>query len=568
MAVGPKIAVEVHRYRTDRRSKERPVRFDPGDWTGGVQWSEGVVPPFGGIQLALKLPRSLYHEAPMIGDWIVLRDAETNRALQWGYVIASSGQIERNEKGALSTGMIQLAAIDFWAHASRIQVIAPPGINRLLDAKGTLLSVDEWGAVARALVKRAARGDIGGAMAETWKTLARIRLPASLGGDYLARAIEVVYDADTQLQYGPTITVDPPPGVSVQGLTSAGAFGGMIGDLINGTFVPDLNMVELFPTLAEYGIHPRADPYTAALDARSQTDLEAQAMFKSRKVGEELITVNPITGEPDYRIDAEVQNIGSLGTFEPASNTGKILGRNPVLVYRMCPWRDEAISVMLEQSGPQSLSQIEALIDTSLFDDPTWGNPDHVFPEHHVYSLHWAMNDAEHVNCVTVGLPTQPDHPIAFWQRLGLPIKMKLDIEDHGLRVFRPNWPFFPPIAEDPAQQVEFIRHLRAVAHQALQFKGGAHRFMSGTLHTKYAPTVRAGTVVAAELPPSVAADESERFTGYAERVTHTIQASDDRVHAETTIDYQRGLTRELTRRMRVPTFGLLPQELGGRDEP
>ncbi|WP_215414744.1 hypothetical protein, partial [Escherichia coli] len=48
-----------------------------------------------------------------------------------------------------------------------------------------------------------------------------------------------------------------------------------------------------------------------------------------------------------------------------------------------------------------------------------------------------------------VGLPTQADTPVRFWSQMGLPFLYKVSVDRFGVRLFQPNWPFFPPDAGD-----------------------------------------------------------------------------------------------------------------------
>lgn len=448
----------------------------------------------------------------------------------------------------------------------------------------------------------AAQSDaVGKSLEKAWVALGTLRVPALLAsqtvvyasgqtgvrGQYLADQVPVVYNEISRQQYAPRMTVEAVPGWSLEGLKSIFPQGQSTIDLIMGAYMADQNMVELYPTL---------EPYDAAVVSRSPQTTAATIKYLDRQAqGEIRQTLSSSVGGALDLTDALSRAAkgvgGALGNLQalvdetkgkktepgtPASDLANTLGMNPVIVYRVKPWR--AVELTEYAKSPTvaglSLRGSTIAIDDFIFRGKTWhrkteeGRIVHGFRFREGEITNWtgSFNEQDHVNCVSVGLPNQPNSAIQFLSRAGLPLLATAAVEEAGLRHYNPRWPFFPPLQEKKpgvnVRQAALLESLYTVALQAMQFMGNADRFLRGTVGlARFTPDIRPGMTADFEVS-DIFAVANNTLSAYVESVSHTINVNPEtgEISSSTSITYSRGALSDdvyLTQfQQRVPQSG------------
>lgn len=543
--------------------------------------------------------------APNTGNWLVIyddayhgdnfgRDPLGPRAIFWGYITTRRGKISAQPGGKIVSSPLPITAVGWFDFLGRVRVQKAPGGQTV----GTLLAPGSWDEIFKALADTAQvsettpggetrRRDIGASLDKLLEVVGAVDLPPSLGGSdtvekvvpdrgnidrgvsdatlmaqgftkvvtrkaRLGDRISVVHDADTRDNYAPNLPVDPVPGWTIRGLQAYGQSRATAQQLIMGTFGGDANMIEIFPSLEEPGaVDPPAAPRGVLWQRTESTDtspaLDESIRRSESRVGK--LTFGALKSLAPEKSPKEGTAGGGVGKVDKkiapkfANSTAKALGANPVLVYRMRPWRDVELSEHVQHRDvvARTLSPLD--LDDDVFQGITWrGNRGSIrsYQASDGIEIDWLQDDAQHVNTVTVGLPTQPDSEIKWLGRSGLPLVSPQLVRRKGLRVYEPDWPFFPPLQDD---DTGFMASIATVAAQASQFMGAADRFSAGTISMRYDGTLRPGMCIDIDLP---LIDAGIVFRAYVERVDHTIAAGEKgTITARTKVTYSRGLFGE-----------------------
>lgn len=604
--------VEVHSW-----SREK---YEITEWIRDLRVSGATHEPWSQIRAVLRLPAALWtQKAPRQGDWLVVRDGD-RKAIGWGYVATRSGGL--SVKGSsVVTKDTQVATIDWLDLLGRVEIYVAPGLKVvgglrgfgrarkwshkgvLPGEPGTLLPIQRWTdpdtGPWQALIKAArnyfvdeagkqVHRPIGFALQEFLKVIVRVLVPASLSREYLAAQLRTVYDETGVAAYAPDRAAEPVPGYTISGLTALQPQGTNVLGLLMQTFMPDMNMVECFSSLEGPGVLESSnDP----VDRRLRDGPGASEIWVP-----EYDINSPPPLAPTGLQESSVSEMVRLREEEEANRTdeerygrklaaglGENLGRNPVLVYRMKPWRASTLGQFIEQA-PASASQVILLKEKKglteeivVAEDPTFGKKRQVKldPAHFnldmfvgttwrydeapevdssaVIDVSFGVDDMDHANTVTIGLPTQADSPIRFMQRLGLPFYSDQAILARGVRLFQPQWPFFPPIDPrdkakgEPSSSSDMLRDMRTIALLGAQFMTGADRFETGSVFLDYSPQVRHGEPIKLSLPRNTPG-QSKHLVAYVERWEHRWQVSDTSVKARTLVEFSRGLFDEEVR--------------------
>lgn len=541
---------------------------------------------------------------PEPGDWIVFRSGyakgkedPTVAALFFGYVTSSKQQANAGSDGSIASQSIDVSAISWMELLSNAAVYFAPaakqsigtffakkGVRSDLKLGGVLEKLRGWEELIEAILAEATQGGssvIGKSLARVWNVLAAVVLPLAINaevrtdatideepevrvGSEIGDMVPVVYDDSTRRKYAPRLTVEPIPGRSLEGFKSYHPMGQSALDIIMGTFFADVNLMELYPTL---------EPFDSAAPGRPdtvETTIEAFHAERARQRRDET----PIDDLPDdernerkheraleYLIDQSTPP--SLATH--ASALGRFLGVNPVVVYRMKPWRMENLGAYQQRKGtparPIQTGRSEvadlAPINSTLFGGRTWSVRDsdgkivHGFAYSADEVTNWqgSKDDKDHVNSVALGLPNQMDHDIRWLEAAGLPLMARDAIYESGLRHFQPNWPFWPEASEDAnsddiavftKKNADLLTDIYTIALQAMQFMGAADRFYKGSVQfADMRPELRPGMTLDVEVPQF----SRDYFMCYAESVTHTgtVNAESGEVTARTQVSYGRG---------------------------
>lgn len=474
------------------------------------------------------------------GDYAVLRDA-VGYTLSWGRVLTRSTRIQRSPSGELTMQPYPITVAGWFDFMMRAQIhILTGGTTGPVAGRiGNVWPYPKWAAMTAGLMASFG-GGTGEQLQYLLENIGNVQVPESLNGGKLGNLgtlIPVVYDNATALKYAPRFKdiepVDNGHLAPDRLVASAGVTKTTVGGLIRSTFVPDPSIIELFPAMVD-------------------------------------------------------------GGSEPYNSLASVLGRRPVLVYRVKPWRDEPLWKNTVAKAAYTYEDFEAtvlsgslkgklddnterkaasarriaakqrnrklLISDKIFTKVTMdsGDVQVMVPIHDKYvrSIQGTVDDASRVNAVTINVTPLAGGDVS--ETLGdsaLPILIDDQIEKHGLRMKQASWPM---IAADGSADAAFYR---TAAAQTMQFNMMNHVLETGTMKMHYtaAMVVRENTTAqqtqferALDLNPgqwfrTKIGDLSE-YVGYIHAMQHAMSFADDgRRAAETTVQFVRGHHVEAT---------------------
>lgn len=531
------------------------------------------------------------------------RGFEEPRAVGWGYCADISGSATANLGGTISTSEMRVSVISWMSLLDRCRVMVAPGFfdnsvgglltpKEFFDIQQELRSILFPGLDAEGAPSRV---NLGNALQRTLELLNLPELPESLSyGDgtftQLGVNVNVVSNGATASRYAVERAADEVPGWSVRNLATQSVRDTSVLKLIMGTWGADINMVEMFPTLEPYVVQDvdtsaqEASPYEVAdatpappaepvEDAGQRMSLGRPAQPGERladrlppettpwlddpnsdeilrgflvEAGSESPVSSPVTTGPTItQEDLEVPIVGRT-LVRARSGVSEALNANVVLMYRMRPWRTESLRQFVQGDTslrPRSQNAENRYVDNTMFRGTTWAsNPGEIraYSASEVQSFTWSFSDDFSVNAVTIGLPAQPDNPLRYWERAGLPFVAERHIEKYGLRMYEPQWPFWP-VFNTEDEDATLDDQLRTVGAQAAQFMGNAARFASGTVTVRYDRTLRAGMAVKVGSGLNIGGQPG-LVEAYVEAVTHTFARGERGAWtARTTFGYTRG---------------------------
>lgn len=550
-----------------------------------VTWSESVNAPWGQATLTVApslrgVLRPSMHGLPDPGDWIVIRLDTGAPAEWWGRVVAPSGGHEIGDNAAIVASDGTITCESWFATLRREQIL---GFTNQLPA-ATILGPREWTQILDACVAGFAAG-IGASLAVMLRALGQVLMPTTMGGvlgvgagdrllgaaglrggtslftslssgGTLGESVTVVYDEETRdMACGvgtgarrrtrtlagkstgrgsPQRAVEQIPAATLPAIqTLIGRPGGSVLDFITGTYSADPMLTEMFPSLEDFGV-----------TSSSAAEVNATA----RATGE----VDD-AGQPVVAFTQTVTAAGPLGI--PA----RVLGRNPVLIYRMCPWRAQDNTAFAAQIG------YAMPLDPTLFAGTTWDIGRAVTigaDDVEAVSVRRTWDDA--VTAVTIGLPNAPDSPARFFREAGLPVMNQATVAARGLRLHSLVWPFYRSglvsdsvtsairsasgrvtraalLAAEEANRAAagvLESYMRSLAVLGFQFLAGADKFLSGSAQLGVLrPDVRPGE-------PVVIGTAAGDIRAYCTGVEHTVVAdASGTIQRMTAVDFTRGLT-------------------------
>lgn len=452
----------------------------------------GRMPPYGGLDVDLDIPAAEWSRLAAPGDWLVLRDTPTNRALQVGCVAPVETGVGVSGS-RVETKITQVSADTWFDYLERLNVFMVDDRETI----GTLFSTKDYAQVLKEANALATNGKIGAVLARVLERLTNVLLPAGLTGRTLGAAMRVAFDQATAERYTAGRIVDPVNGTNVRGLNTGGLqtdwSGVSVLDLILGTFWHAREMVELFPSL-----------------------------------------------EPLQQVDS-----GPVWTqvYDEVSARQMGLGVNLTLVYRIAPWRVRPLRDLVHVVGGGENRGLDPAFDQNKFGGVTW-RPERarVVRADEIVSVDPSVADANRINAVTADLGAGETHHYTLMAEAGLPIWDAASVRQHGLRLYNPNWPFDGAVGTRTSPNSV----VRTVAAQAAQFMLGAERFMTGSASLNHLRRdIRHGEIVRFEL------HATKTLTAYVDRVQHTVTAN-AAVEGQTTVFFSRGLYDERLRDAQV----------------
>jgi hypothetical protein len=515
------------------------------------------------------------------GDFAVIRD-QIGMTWSWGRVSMVRSQLKREIGGQLTHSPYAVMVQGWYDFLSRSKVHTLSVSAR--ESVGTMFNLLDWTRITEGFYGM--YGQPAGAMLQYMiKNILRIRLPESLGGGWFADEIPVVHDKATAQLYAPEFEdIEPVDFGDLMPQLTTGFLNTRssdVGALIANMFLFENSIVELIPYLSIGGNVQQTTP-TPLLQNPTNANSPLQ---------------NPPPNPP-----VMMNAAGGM------TKLGTILGVQPVLVYRIKPFRarplysaavskihykpeevekgylDKQLALydektkraLLDARADSRNATTELLFDNRLFADITF-TPSSItsLPYDYITSISRQRSDTERVNATTINaVPSASGGTtITDVDYLALPVAIDNQIEEHGLRLRIAKWNLYPETynasqgGSMTGTPVEV--YYRAVAAQVMQFYKNAHLYETGTInmyfaHTLYAvesQTRQMSTYDKAvlDLEPGrwfrtsfqgmddVTAAPADEYFGYITGVSHNVQRlPTGALTANTQVQFQRGHFAEM----------------------
>lgn len=534
---------------------------------------------------------------PATNDWLVLKtfereEQELNSSLDMQTVFFARVHSARGEMrvdpstGAIDKSLLHVQAEGFMDFLARNHVLVG-----LVPTQGTMFNLKDWIDVKSQIIEEALNENLNEIVGKRFRTLfkymGKVKLPESLsGGQTLGNSVTVVFNQNASNRVNGEHhrrNVEPVPGYRIQGIQNLDPSSGSALDLLLGSFMADPSMMEIFPSIETHSASPSKTNLNRSL-AVGGTSLNPKACV--------IIRMKPWRPEG---ITSFAQRAASLVTNIAQIDSGAYADdyfKNAVLNEAKILAESISETVISEEtlSSAQSrafnkLANIGQHLPGDLFNKATWPESAgaigdetmHFIEPSEIYSLTYEQNDAAHVNTVSARGHRQAASQLEFASAfMGLPFTNTTDIQEQGVRYYRPEWPFFHIKFGDDSEindTVDERDFIRAVATAALQIHAAASRFLSGSIQMSYRPDLKVGMCFRAgaevdsigehktdfnkEPLPSSGQRQEGQLIGYIEEITHSIVAlRDGGMRADTTIKYTRGLFNE-----NRPPLGIKPQQ-------
>jgi len=586
------LKLELHHDRLDR-----PLDLTP--WVRSVSWTDALSgPPHQTCSVTMFW--TSYAPPVWAGDWLVVRLKEGGPAVHWGMVT-----------GAVSTdptpgraGRWTFQSVGWFDVLAKADLIVSTFIQAS-DEVGTLFTALSGSVLASSasakglasIIDAITQGPDGGvqfrneigflndlvstsfdsaarALALFLRRTPRLALPDSLGGGVLGDSIRVVYDDATAAAYAGEGTAERAgqagrraeliPGSKLVGDLQALTGGSSkVSSFAQGTWGVDPILGEMFPALEDFGALADEDLGDPALQrlqkAAAKTAAEglfgtASGLARGRA---EAAALAPRDAEPFEARGARAR----AGT--PIPGAASRLGRNPVLLYRMRPWRVTPIEQWADRLTAVDIRFVtvrnavrRAIANPGLvtrFATATW-RPERaaVLRASDVVSAPMSYSDDSLGTIFTAPWPGTDSAPVWF-RNLGLPLIDGAATGGFGARQYTFNWPFFrsfagAPTTDGTATKTTLADETVLIVAQGTQFAINANRFLSGSFEcARLRPDIRIGEPVRYE-----ASDPGHTLFGYVESTTSTVELDGEGrgtvLRERTTVSFSRGLWREEAR--------------------
>jgi hypothetical protein len=489
------------------------------------------------------------------GNWLVLRSA-TGQAFAFGYVDDVVAGVSRSRSGELSSNTVTVRCISWFELLSRARLYAPMGQVQTI---GAMFFIGDWGKITQPISANYVLGHIGWSLQSLFQQVARIRFPESMGGEYIGDAIPIVYDQRTRELFAPNRVIDSVGRTGGNPQTFAfGAIDAGIGEFITNAFVPDRNLVEMFSSLEEGG----TSPWTSALArflGRRPVVIYRVPPWRVVPLAESAIATQDFRPSVDHVVDSILRPV--VSTLSGAADT--LLNADTLITADLFgPDAAEVVRTAVED-------QLSLLRD--IYNEKTWdySRAIRIYPEM-IKSASLTWSDTSRVNITTSTIAAGSDTGIEAAEFAGLPITNDESILNHGPRIQRPNWPFIRTIGNvdtNPNRRTNtLVQYIRAVAAQLMQFVQNAHLMAHGQLDLTYADALDADTreavtyIPAGEIIGVALAHNMDILYAYTDSVVHSYSRSADGSEtADTKVAYVRGLFGVEERILRNPSVPLSP---------
>ena len=606
------LRVEIHGHV----GVDVPGAYDITQFVSALRIGHSVAPPWDTMTISLRIPRHLLdlilpgengpgnHRHIQTGAWVAVRASPPTGATNQGTdrilhgPVIGLGCIETISFGFQSisgigrvevegTTPVLLQCISWFTAAGRSNLRL--AITDDKTSRGGVQDATTWFPVIVEAIKNSTDANLGYALQQLWELVGQVDVPSSIlpsmndGGASFGRTVPVVYDVNRADRYAPTRRRAMLP-VRGQGFLNLPVIQpeSDLWQWLGAIFVPDANMVELFPSLEFPQLTtigtvdgPRVNTSTSIVSP-TNTDPQEVDMVMGAHLG------------APFAMDTE----GSNNTPGPQPTTVNTLGQHlhgaqPVLIYRLKPFLMHPIN--------------QANWKVPTVSEKLGVNQQAVDPSHHGAAQAWysvepvdtvsfqiTFSEADRVN-LTFARPTMVQtgslRPYTQFGKVVMPDQR--DFNRYGLRAYEPMWPFIPEgttvdaasarsfvqssqnMSGTPSGNPGLIQDFEALNELVWALCGEAEKFAHASLTTRARPWCRAGHWMSGRVGEDIGDGNGtmQHWTGYIESVEHIFEVdAQARWHSYSTFNLSRVSFDRRGRKFFTPT-GSDKNPVAGRDD-
>jgi hypothetical protein len=466
-------------------------------------------------------------------------------------------------------------------------------------SRGGVQDATTWFPVIVEAITNSTDANLGFALQQLWELTAQVDVPDTLmagaadGGSSFGRNVPVVYDVNRADRYAPTRRKAMLP-VRGQGFLNLPVIQpeSDLWQWLGAVFVPDANMIELFPSL-EF-------PQLTTIGPKDKQRVNTSTSI--------VDVMNPDPQEVDM---PSGMHLGSSPTqAKDTARGGELAGPNPATVNRLGQALHGAQPVLVYRLKPFLMHPINAA---------NWGRPtvserlkvnqQAVDPSHHGVAQVWysvaadetlnlqvSYSEKDRVN-LTFARPTMVQtgalRPYTQFGKVVMPDQA--DFNRYGLRAYEPMWPFIPEgsavtpgqaraqtaLATGGVQGIGaaafgaggsngLIEDFEALNELVWSLCGEAEKFAHATLTTRARPWCRAGHWMDGRIGGDGGDGSStmQHWTGYIESVEHFFTVDEQaRWHSSSTFNLSRVSFDRKGRKFFTPADNPKAPVAGRKDE-
>jgi len=562
---------------------------DVTQFVSSIRISHAINPPWDTMTIHLQLPRHLLdlvltgdpgeggHRHIHTGGWVVVRanswtgdKSITGPAIGFGCVegIKFAFQDIDGIAGATVQGTTAcvIDCISWFTAAGRSNIRLD--VTNEKATTGGIQDSNSWFPIIFEAVTNSSSPDLGYCLQQLWEKVSKMATPDTLTDELFGNIVPVVYNAHLAGNYAPdragaTLPVRGQSFLNLPVILPESD----LWQWLSATFVPDANIVELFPSLEYPHLDPGEGQSTPVMDAYSPLGgpVAERDIFLAEHKDEWVPDTSK--GPRNDRAAEGADRFGESTVPRPLlTGLGAALkGANPVIMYRVKPYLMHPIN------------------------EATWGRPTMseklkinqvaVRPEHRGPAAQWYVvtpseclsldveySESDRVNMTFVRPSYMQTGAMRAYSQIGqVTMPKPQDFNRYGLRAYEPTWPYIPEgtpvsaaeaaafVAEEEAKSKlgvlgapslvfgavantssNIMDDFTAMNELVWALCGSAEKFAHATLRTRAKPWCRAGHWMSGMIgmPANGGPVTLVHWTGYIEAVEHTFSVDKQaRIH-------------------------------------
>jgi len=571
------LSVELHGHAGIDTSGMKDVT----QFVSSIRIGHSINPPWDTMTIQLQLPRHLLdliltgdpgekgHRHIHTGGWVVVRanswtGDDTIKGPAIGFGCVENIKFAFQDVGGISDVPVQgttacvIDCISWFTAAGRSNVRL--AITDEKTTEGGIQDANSWFPIIAEAITNSTSPDLGYCLQQLWEKTCKMATPDTLTDELFGNIVPVVYNAHLAGNYAPDRAgaMLPVRGQSFLNLPVILPESDLW-QWLGSTFVPDANIVELFPSLEYPHLGPgkgQSTPVMTAYEALGTPEPDRDIFLAEHSA--EWVP-DKSKGPRGDKVVEGADRFGESTVPRPLlTQLGAALkGANPVLVYRLKPYLMHPINQ--ENWGRPTMS--EKLKINQVAVRPEHRGPAaqwYVVTESEGLSMDVEYSESDRVNMTFVRPSYMQTGALRAYTQVGqVTMPKPLDFNRYGLRAYEPTWPYIPEgtpvsaaetaafVAEEEAKSKLGVLGAPSLAFGAVAATssnimddftamnelvwalcGSAEKFAHATLRTRAKPWCRAGHWMSGSLgmPANGGPVTLVHWTGYIEAVEHTFE--------------------------------------------